>query len=157
MIDRRKFIATTATVAATAALSKIALAGNEEGRSAHSSHQKHQHGVDNTPEAALAVAASNCVTKGEACLQHCMDSLASGDTSMANCSKSVREMLVYCNALSKAAVQNSKHLKQLAKIAMETCKECETACRQHADKHAVCKACADSCAECMKQCKSIAA
>lgn len=146
-MERRNFISTAGAFVATAALGKFTQAFADEG------HHKHF----NSASMSLAVAASECVVKGQACLQHCMTLLSSGDTSMAGCAKSVREMMVYCDALSKAAAQDSKHLKQLAKIAMDTCKDCEAECRKHADKHQVCKECAESCAECYQQCKSIAA
>jgi Cys-rich four helix bundle protein (predicted Tat secretion target) len=105
---------------------------------------------------ALAAAASDCVRKGETCLQHCMTMLSSGDTEMAACAKSVREMLIYCEALEKAAAQGSPHLRDLAKIAAAACADCEAECRKH-EKHAVCKACADACVECGKRCKAVAA
>jgi len=149
-MERRNFISTTAALAASAAITNFAKITNVFA-------DEHHHKNMGSPALTLAVAASECVVKGQACLQHCMDMLATGDTSMAACSKTVREMMVYCDALSKAAAQGSKHMKELAKIAMETCKDCEAECRKHAEKHSVCKECAESCAECYKQCKSMAA
>src|SRR4051794_12244899 len=117
MINRRKFMSTAATFAAAAATSQFAFAEDKKETKAKEHGHHSGHGTGN---AALAAAASNCVLKGEACLQHCMEMLTTGDTSMVDCSKAVREMLLYCQALSKAASQNSKHIKQLAKIAAET-------------------------------------
>jgi Cys-rich four helix bundle protein (predicted Tat secretion target) len=103
--------------------------------------------------ASLSAAASDCAAKGEACLQHCVESMSSGSKVMADCAASVREMTVYCEALSKAAARKSKHLKALAKITRDVCLECEKQCRKH-EKMEVCKTCADACAECAKACMS---
>lgn len=102
----------------------------------------------------LAASASNCVQKGEECLEHCLDMLSVGDKSMAACAKAVRDMMVFCNALQAAANQDSKRIKALAKLAAESCKECEDECRKH-EKMETCKACADACAECEKACKAV--
>jgi Cys-rich four helix bundle protein (predicted Tat secretion target) len=154
-MDRRKFISTSALLAAaSAAGSSFTFAKSKSDGNVQNEHSNKNHSSGNP---ALTAAAANCVVKGEACLQHCMDMLTSGDTSMSNCSKTVREMINFCQALSKAAAQNSKRLPQLAKIAMDACRECEEECRKHAQSHDVCKQCADSCAECMKLCKSVAA
>ncbi len=152
--NRRNFISTTAAFAATAAFSKLAFAG-ETSSSVEGVMPSHKHHGNGAAGSALVVASLDCVAQGEACLQHCFEMMSSGDTSMAKCAKSVREMMIYCGALSQAAIQDSKRLKQLAKIAAEACEDCEAACREHAKKHETCKRCADSCAECLKQCKAL--
>ena len=48
---------------------------------------------------ALVATASDCVSKGEICLSHCLELLGTGDKSMAACSKSVNEMLAVCRAV----------------------------------------------------------
>lgn len=103
---------------------------------------------------ALMASASDCVQTGEVCLEHCLDMLSTGDKSMAACAKAVRDMMVYCEALNKAAAQNSKRIKALAKLAHDACKDCEDACRKH-EQMETCKACADACAECIKHCKAV--
>ena len=136
-MNRRDFIAKSTLFTATAAVSpSFAFASEDHG------------------EKSLADSASNCVTKGELCLQHCMESLSSGSKTMAACAASVREMLIYCEALSKASARKSKHLKTIAKIALDACKECETQCRKH-EKMDVCKACAEACAACAKECQTV--
>ncbi len=151
MVNRRKFMTTAATFAAAAATSQFVFAEDKK-RKEHS----HSKGVSSEFKN-LGAAASDCTAKGEACLQHCFDMLSTGDASMASCAKSVREMMIYCHALSQAAAQGSNHIKQLAKIAAESCAECEKECRKHADHHETCRECAESCAECLKLCKSISA
>lgn len=46
----------------------------------------------------LAKAAAECVRIGEECLQHCLVLLGQGDTSLADCSKTVQQMLAVCRA-----------------------------------------------------------
>jgi Cys-rich four helix bundle protein (predicted Tat secretion target) len=132
-MKRRDFLAKTSLLAATAAVAPQ-LAFSAE-----------------AAKGSLAETAADCTAKGELCLQHCVESLSSGSKTMAACAVSVREMMVYCEALSKASARKSKHLKALAKIAHEACKDCEAQCRKH-EKMDVCKTCADACATCAKEC-----
>jgi Cys-rich four helix bundle protein (predicted Tat secretion target) len=104
---------------------------------------------------ALVAAASDCVSKGEICLSHCLELLGTGDKSMAACSKSVNEMLAVCGALLSLAAQGAPSLSKLASVALDVCKRCETECRKHV--HSQCKDCAAACAACAAECKKIAA
>ena len=106
---------------------------------------------------ALIAAAGDCVAKGNACLAHCLVLLGEGDKSLADCAKSVNQMLPLCGALQTLAAQGSQYVVGLAKVALESCSECEKACRKHADKHTECKACMEACVECAKQCKAVLA
>ncbi|NVO17477.1 MAG: Csp1 family four helix bundle copper storage protein [Rhodoplanes sp.] len=107
--------------------------------------------------APLVAAATNCVRAGLACINHCFDSLAAGDTSLAACARSVDQMSAVCGALAKLASAGSPHLPAMAKLAQAVCLDCEKECRKHADHHAVCKACADACAACAEECRKVAA
>ncbi|MEX8517407.1 MAG: four-helix bundle copper-binding protein [Leptothrix sp. (in: b-proteobacteria)] len=138
-----------ATAAALTALAGAAMAADDP----HAHH--HMHGAGKNQE--LIATASDCLTKGEACLAHCLVLLGDGDKEMAACARSVNQMLAICTALHKVAVQDGTMLPALAKVAAQTCDACEKECRKHADKHAECKACADSCVACLKQCKAVAA
>ena len=111
--------------------------------------------VAGVPNDAVAAAASNCVSKGEACLNHCLALLGSGDKSMAACSKTVSEMLAVCGAMRSLAAQGAPSLPKFASVCLEVCKRCETECRKHA--HGPCKECAAACAACQAECKKIAA
>ena len=104
---------------------------------------------------ALVGTASDCVSKGEICLSHCLEMLGSGDKSMAACSKSVNEMLAVCGALLSLAAQGAPALSKLASVALDVCKRCEVECRKHA--HAPCTACAVACAACAAECKKVTA
>ncbi len=142
-MNRRNFLSQSALLtAATLAAPGLALAAEKKA--------PHDHAASGN---ALLDAAVDCSKKADLCLQHCMESLSSGSTMMAECAASVREMKIYCDALAKAAAQKSKHLKAIAKIAEKACKDCETQCRKH-EKMDVCRACADACAACAKECAS---
>ena len=134
-MNRRDFIAKSSLLAAAAVSPQLAF-----GAEGHA--------------ASLAQVSADCVAKGEECLQHCVESMSTGSKTMAACAASVREMMIYCDALSKAAARKSKHLKALAKITLEACKDCETQCRKH-EKMDVCKVCADACADCAKLCQTV--
>jgi Cys-rich four helix bundle protein (predicted Tat secretion target) len=134
------------------ALAGTAIVGNVQAADDHA----HHHHIA-TRNADLISASSDCVQKGQVCLNHCLDLLGQGDKQMAACAKSVNQMLAVCGALQQLASQESAFLARQAKIAMDACKQCEDECKKHADKHEACKACMESCASCYKECKKIAA
>lgn len=103
----------------------------------------HVHGA---ADAALLEAAQGCVAKGQACIGHCLGMIAAGDTSMSGCLRAVHDMHAVLEALVATTASGSRHLAALTKVAIELCRDCETECRKHADKHAVCRECADACA-----------
>lgn len=109
------------------------------------------------PSPALVDAAFACVKVGQACEQHCLTLLGKGDTSLAECAASVGEMLVLCDALTRLAAQDSRHLRALAGVCGRACRDCEKACRKHEAHHAICKQCAEACAACASQCEKIQA
>ena len=143
-MERREFVTGLGVVAAAAAASS-AFAQD---------HSQHMHGA--APNQTLINDASQCVSAGEVCLTHCQEMLAQGDKSLADCAKSVRELATVCGGLRSLAAQNAPILAKYASVAAEVCKDCETQCRKHEDKHAVCKACADACAACSAECKKVA-
>ena len=104
---------------------------------------------------ALLNAQSECVSKGEICLSHCLELLGTGDKSMAACSKTVNEMLAVCGAIRALAAQGAPCLPKMASICLDVCKRCETECRKHM--HSPCQDCAAACAACQVECKKIAA
>ncbi len=106
---------------------------------------------------ALIDSALSCIKTGEICKQHCLDLLSAGDKSMADCAKSVNEMLTMCRALLDLAAQKSAHLGKVAAICADVCKACEKNCRVHESHHAICKNCAESCARCAAECSKVAA
>lgn len=152
-MDRREAIK-TATGAGLALLVGAAHAQSQPAAHDHAHHMHHA-AVDNLQ--ALIEATGTCINKGELCLAHCLVLLGDGDKAMAECAKSVNQMLVACRALNGLAAQGSRLTAAQAKIALDACSECEKACKKHADKHAECKACLEACIECGKQCKALSA
>jgi Cys-rich four helix bundle protein (predicted Tat secretion target) len=141
-MNRRDLIATGA---ALMAVSTPALA--------QMSHADH----DLAAASPLFDAASNCGKVGLVCIDHCFQSFAAGDTTLAACAREVDQMLSTCGTLAKLASVRSSHLPAMAKVALAVCQDCETECRKHADKHAACKACGEACAACAAECKKVAA
>jgi Cys-rich four helix bundle protein (predicted Tat secretion target) len=112
---------------------------------------------DLTAASPLLDAAGNCVKVGLVCMDHCFQSFAAGDTTLAACAREVDQMLSTCGTLAKLASVRSSYLPAMAKVALGVCQDCETECRKHADKHAACKACGEACAACAAECKKVAA
>lgn len=135
------------------ALAGAAIVSNAEAAE-HDAMMHHHHDVP--ANLALATSASDCIQKGEVCLSHCLELLGQGEKEMADCAKSVNQMLALCGALQQLANQNSKLQPKLAALALDACNQCEEACKKHADKHEACKACGESCAACAKECKKLA-
>ena len=107
------------------------------------------------PNAEIAATAKACVTKGDACLKHCIALLNKGDTSLVECMKTVTAMMPLCRALERYATIDAKHLKELVKLSLVVNTECETECRKHEAHHVTCKECADACDACIKSCNAL--
>lgn len=106
---------------------------------------------------ALARAASECVRAGEACLQHGLELLAKGDTSIADCAKMVTQMLAVCRAVGPIVDARGKYVPAMAQLCLAVCTDCAEACRKHAEHHAVCKACMEACEKSAAAAKALAA
>ncbi|MBF0275696.1 MAG: four-helix bundle copper-binding protein [Nitrospinae bacterium] len=147
-MDRRNFISTTAGAAGIAALTAAGVAGAEENKMNHAAMGKPN------PYLGLINSSLDCIKTASICLEHCIKTLGTGDTSLKNCANKVIELEVICSSLARLASYESQHLKELAKVAVNICIECEKECKKHKE-HQVCLACAKSCAECLKECKSL--
>ena len=143
-MDRRQ--ALFATLAGTAALATAHRAAAED------AHAGHGAPAGGGPNREVLESALHCARDGEICLSHCLESLATGDTMLAECARSVAQLVPVCTALAQLAALRSPHLAELARAATAICQDCEAQCRKHADHHDFCKACADSCAACIKAC-----
>jgi Cys-rich four helix bundle protein (predicted Tat secretion target) len=114
-------------------------------------HAVAQHQHDHTASKAqskVATTAGDCMLKGQECIDHCITVVKSGDVSLADCMRSVEELVAACNALRVLAISNSKDLPVFAKAVAVVCKSCETECRKH-DRHAACKTCGEACTACI--------
>ncbi|MDH3972914.1 MAG: four-helix bundle copper-binding protein [Deltaproteobacteria bacterium] len=146
-MKRRELFVAAGGFAAAAALGKL------EGTAFAGDHKHdHSHGTNT----GLIDAALDCVKRAEACLNHCIDVLGRGDTSLAKCAKSVTELKIYCTALYQAGIINSEYLKKIAALSEKVCTDCEKECRKH-KKHQTCLNCADACVKCLKECKKLLA
>ncbi len=99
----------------------------------------------------------NCVGWGQQCQKHIMGLFASGDTSLAQCSVRIQDMIAVCNALASLASAESDYLKPLARVCIDVCDACEKECRKHEQKHAICKETADACTQVVTACKKLGA
>jgi Cys-rich four helix bundle protein (predicted Tat secretion target) len=154
-VTRRRVLAGAGGLAAALLAGRALAAGDE---AAHEHGGKHYSpGVRNKKHAALAAAVSTCITKGEACLSHCMETFVQGDTTMGKCADAVQQMLPVCRAMSSLAVYDSKHLPDLARACKGVCTDCEKVCRDHAEHQQECKDCADACAAVIVECKKLLA
>ena len=114
---------------------------------------KHEHHTSSNNEAFIN-SSLECIKTAELCLSHCLDTLSTGDTSLASCAKSVSELSFICESTFKAASKNSKYLKDLVLVAAKVCAECEKECSKH-KKHKTCLDCANACTACLKECKKL--
>jgi len=112
---------------------------------AQQGHDHSGHGIQ-YPE--VAATAGWCVLKGQECIDHCITVMKTGDVSLADCMRSVEQLVAACNALRVLTISDWKDLRKFAKAVQSVCESCETECRKH-ERHAPCKACAESCADCI--------
>ncbi|MDH5717038.1 MAG: Csp1 family four helix bundle copper storage protein [Spirochaetia bacterium] len=141
-LNRKKFLLTAGTLAAVV-----------PSINAFASDKKHDHGAHMASK--VAEAAIECVSKGEECVNHCVEIIKAGDTSVAQCIATVNEAIAACRALASLSNYNSVHLKKLAAVCIDICAACEKECNKHAKKHKACEECAEACADCIKACKKI--
>ncbi len=151
-MERREFIAAAAATAATLT-------------TATAFAQGHAHAGKLPPSPPLTKAqravidgASDCIKAGELCLAHCADNLAAGDAAMADCQRSVMNMLAVCRAMVSVASYRSAppaDLKAMARTCAGFCRSCEKACEKHAAHHDECKRCMESCRACARACDDL--
>ena len=103
------------------------------------------------------VAAYDCLKSCEICLDHCLEAVGKGDTSLANCQRNILICQATCQAFIKAVTGDSPAdtLKKLASACAAVCRDCAKACEEHKDHHAECKACMEACLACAKACDAL--
>jgi len=87
------------------AMAGAAMVGNAQAIEHQHDMSIHEHHHADPANSALALSASDCIQKGQACLSHCLILLGDGDKEMAACAKSVNQMLAICGALQQLANQ----------------------------------------------------
>ncbi len=153
-MNRRELLLGAAAMAAAATAGQ-AFAAEHDHEHMNMAMAHDHHGMSPRNDKLIAVAA-DCAAKANVCLQHCLVLLGEGDTKMAACAKSSSQAAAVCAALQQLASGQSAHLPQMAKLAMEICKECEDECRK-TEQHPECKACKEACIACYEECRKIAA
>jgi Cys-rich four helix bundle protein (predicted Tat secretion target) len=145
-MERREFV--TALGAAAAALSvSQAFAEDTLAPAQHMHPAKYK---------ALMETSAKCVSTGNECLRHCFGMLSMNDTSMADCTKAVYDLIAACGALETLAAVNSTFTPALAKTVADMCLACKKECDKF-PKIAECTACGDACKACADECHKIAA
>ena len=143
-LTRRLFLLSTSGGLLTALAPSLAHAEESVGKSS-------VHG----PYQDLGDAALNCVGWGERCQKHIQSLFAAGDTSLAQCSARIHDMIAVCRTVASLAAAESEYLKPLAKVCLDVCDSCEKECRKHEQRHAICKETADACARMVAACKKV--
>ena len=116
---------------------------------------EHKHEHHTTSENAAFIDTSlECIKTAELCLNHCFEVLGTGDTSLVECAKSVKELSFICESTFKAASNDSKYLIALVGVAAKVCADCEKECSRH-KKHKTCLDCAAACTACLRECKKL--
>ncbi len=151
-MNRRELLLGAAAMAA-AATAGSALAAEHVHDHMNMTHDHHAMSSRNDK---LIAAAADCTLKANVCQQHCIDLMGQGDMSMAACARSAGQAAAICQALQQMAASGSRHLPQLARVAMDVCRDCEEECKK-TEQHPECKACKEACAACYAECKKIAA
>jgi Cys-rich four helix bundle protein (predicted Tat secretion target) len=126
------------------------MAGAAGGTAVLAQHGHHHGGGSTIQHHKLAATAGDCVLKGQECVDHCINVIKAGDVSIADCMRSVEELIAACNALRVLTISNSKNLRVLARAVDAVCQTCEIECRKH-ERHEACKICGESCLACSKE------
>jgi Cys-rich four helix bundle protein (predicted Tat secretion target) len=112
-------------------------------------------GKDADLRAEVMAAISECLRDGEVCMAQCLRLLGNGNTSMADCSKGVQQMLAVCGAVPTLAAADAPRLRALLEVCAAVCEDCEAACRPHVSHHPECAACGASCLRCAAACRAM--
>jgi Cys-rich four helix bundle protein (predicted Tat secretion target) len=107
-----------------------------------------------------AAVTSRCAGKGYACMQHCDEELAAGQTGFAKCSAAVRQMVVLCQAMTQLASMKSVRVREVLDACIASCEACRDACNEHKahwahGMHLECKACSEACDETIAASKAL--
>lgn len=159
-LRRRDLLIGAAAFASTAAVgAEPGKADQQQHGDAHaaSAGKRYSTAVAYRRHATAVAAAEECIGSGRACLSHCFETFVAGDTTMAECARSVEEMLRVCDAFAWLAATDSKQLAPMARACIASCEYCEKECRVHEEHQAECKACADACAALVTEAKKLLA
>lgn len=150
-MQRRDFNKIAGVFAASAILPTLAQAAEKSAPKAM---------ARNKELAKIAHLALVCAENGQTCIAHCNMMMENGDKSLAECQRSVMNMVAICKATAEIAnygTASGKSLKAILNGCSEMCKACEEVCKKHASHHAECKACMESCKDCAQACDAFTA
>jgi len=159
-MNRRELLSGMGVMGAAAIAARAALAQQDANKkpakqpAAGTTGHEHHHPGSGSKHSALIEASHACMTTGDACINHCLQSLSTGDKELAECAKSVEAMLPMVTATAKLAAQDGKRLKELAAVCGKACRDCEAECKKH-EQHPECKACGEACAKCAAECDKV--
>ena len=151
-MNRRELLLGAAAMAAAATAGKAFAAEHDHDHMSMGMAHDHK---SSRNEKLIAVAA-DCALRANLCVQHCIVAMGQGEKDLAACANSSSQAAAICTALQQLAAADSKHLPQLAKVAMDVCKDCEEECKR-SERHPECKACKEACVACYEECRKIAA
>ena len=161
-MERRSFILTSLAGAATAALAPAQVFAAKA--TAIFNPKKLTY---SSPESLAALdkikeSITQCMEKGQACVDHCKKELAAGNTEMEKCYATVQAMMTLCDATKKLAELKSVQVRNILGVCIGAVDDCRKACMEHQahfamGMHLECKACAEACSNCGDTCKSASA
>ena len=132
-LARRQILKLTCTLSAVVAGAALTSCNWADAQNTdHPAHVGHEGQATTGPtkNQDLLDEAELCVNRGEACIDHCAKQLGAGDTSMKNCMGSVSTMLSMCTAVARFAAFDAPRLKEVVKLSVDVCSDCEKECRK---------------------------
>jgi Cys-rich four helix bundle protein (predicted Tat secretion target) len=159
-MNRRELLSGMGAVGAAAIAARAALAQQDPNKqpakqpATGTTGHEHHHTAGGSKHQGLIDSAHACMATGDACINHCLQSLGTGDKSLGECAKSVEAMLPMVTATAKLAAQDGKRLKELAAVCGKACRDCEAECKKH-EQHPECKACGEACNKCAAECDKV--
>jgi Cys-rich four helix bundle protein (predicted Tat secretion target) len=147
--SRKQIIGKSAKIAGAVALVTVAgnLLADDKDKKANTYKPKYRKAMES---------ASECLTKAQICQTHCIEDLASGSKMLADCLRTVNDVISACTAFISIASANSKFSKKTAELCIDICEACQKECKKHASHHEICKECGESCKACIEELKKVA-
>jgi len=154
-MNRRELLSGFGAAGAAAIAARAALAQTQDKKTSKQPAAGHEHHhTGGSKYQALIDSTHACMATGDACINHCLESLGTGDKSLAECARTVEAMLPLVTATGKLAAQDAKRLKELAAVCGKACRDCEAECKKH-EQHPECKACGEACNRCAAECDKV--
>ena len=159
--SRRNFIQNTLITSAGALIASAlpfpdAMAAQKSKSKPQSDSQTHssqliQNSSTLSTLAVLRKAATECILKGDSCIQHCQEQLAEGEKEFIECLQTVQPMVALAQAVEKLASLKSIRLQDVLEAAIFSAKACKQACDSHSEHfkegmHKECQECSECCA-----------